>query len=127
MLAQLDQNVLTRTNARPTLADFEDSKALAKEATSVVLIHRPFSGNPRLDTLAELIIAKNRSLAPKSKPHVHWHGDTTTFFSMNPDEEALAMCCKKAEPKSKIPPTLAQTEPEPLPIDQQPFDDTPLF
>jgi replicative DNA helicase len=128
MLAQLDQKVLLRKDRRPTMADFEDTKALAKEATSVVLIHRHFYGHPKLDTVAELICCKNRKFAPTFKAHTHWHGETTTFFTMSAEEEAGALCCKKAAPKSKIPPTLAQAEPEPEPPPNDSlFDDTPLF
>jgi replicative DNA helicase len=106
MLAQLDQRILLRKDRRPTLADFEDTKALSKEATSVVLIHRPFMGNSKLDTVAELICCKNRKYAPSFRAHTYWGAETTTFYAMTEEEECNALCCrpkprsqrKKAEP-----------------------------
>ena len=101
LLAQLDQKVMLRKNARPMLADFEDSKAFAKAATGVILIHRPFNGNPKHDTVAEFIIAKNRRLAPTFKAHVFWDGPTTSFFTMSEEEESLALCCRKKPAKPR--------------------------
>jgi replicative DNA helicase len=100
LLAQLKVEAMLRKNFRPTMADFEDTKAFSKAATGVVLLHRPFNGDPRKDTVAEWIIAKNRRLAPSFRGHSHWHGPTTTFYSMSPEEETLAHCCYKP-PKKK--------------------------
>jgi len=102
LLAQLKQDMLLQKNRPPTMADFEDTKALAKEATSVLLIHRPFNGNPKLDTVAEFVCTKNRKFAPSFKAHVFWHGPTTSFFSMTPEDESHALCCaKKPRPPKK--------------------------
>lgn len=102
MLAQLKVEAMLRKNFRPTLADFEDSKAFSKAATGVMLLHRPFNGEPKRDNVAEFIVAKNRRLAPSFRGHVHWHGATTSFFTMSEEEELQAPCCAKpTQNKSK--------------------------
>jgi replicative DNA helicase len=107
MLAQLKTEAMLRKNFRPTLADFEDSRAFSKAPTGVVLIHRPFNGDPKRDTVAEFIVAKNRRLAPSFRGHVHWHGPTTSFFAMTQEEESKAPCCWKPKPQKKREPDRA--------------------
>jgi replicative DNA helicase len=117
LLAQLDQRVMLRKQARPMLADFEDSKAFAKTATGVILIHRPFNGDPKRDTVAEIIVAKNRKLAPTFKAHVFWNGPTTSFFTMSTEEEAACACCKpkaKAKPAPRGPNEMTRNEEDAL-------------
>jgi replicative DNA helicase len=109
LLAQLKQDMLLQKNRRPTLADFEDTKALVKEATTVAMIHRPFNGKPKLDTVAEIIVAKNRKFAPAFCGHVFWNSPNTTFFTMTQEEEMRATCCAPKKAAKKTPSIAPET------------------
>lgn len=95
LLAQLKTALVLQKNRRPTMDDIEDTKALNQASTSLVLVHRPFLGQPKKDVVAEIVVAKNRKGGPTFTGHVHWYGPTQSFFAMNEAEEAQAECCHK--------------------------------
>jgi replicative DNA helicase len=103
LLAQLK---FESVGKRPTLNDMEDTKRLNHAATSVLLIHRPYAGKDTRDVIAEIIGAKNRK-GKMFRGHAHWYGPTHTFYSMTPEEESRAPCCKPRPPRNKKTPTLA--------------------
>ena len=62
VLAQVNRNVVHRTDKTPTLADFRESGAVEQDANIAILLHRPEIHDPE-DRPGELdlIVAKNRS------------------------------------------------------------------
>jgi replicative DNA helicase len=64
VLSQLNRAPETRSDKRPLMSDIRDSGELENHADLIAFIHRPSyydRGNPALQLLAELIIAKHRN------------------------------------------------------------------
>jgi replicative DNA helicase len=59
-LSQLNRNVESRADKRPTLSDLRDSGSLEQDATGVIFIYRPSVYDPESIEDNELIMAKNR-------------------------------------------------------------------
>ena len=60
-LAQLNRNVLGRTDPTPSLADFRESGSIEEDCDAALLIHRPDYYNPNnLPGEVQIIVAKNR-------------------------------------------------------------------
>jgi replicative DNA helicase len=109
LLAQLKEEARGK---RPTLEHMEDTKRLNHEASTVILIHRPFAGkDPKADVVAELIVAKNRK-GKTFRGHTHWYGPTHTFYTMTREEEARVACCGKAKAKKPAVATAANASRE---------------
>lgn len=114
LLAQL---VTEAIGKRPTADHLGESKQLHKSPERLILLHRPFAQRKTGDTVAEIIVAKNRK-GKMFRGHVHWYGPTHSFSTMTREEEAKVECCKprkKPDPPPKMTPSLvdAPTAPEP--------------
>lgn len=60
-LAQLNRNVTSRQDQRPTLSDFRESGSIEEDSDGCILLHRPEYYNPdSYKGVVEVIIAKNR-------------------------------------------------------------------
>lgn len=85
---------------RPNRGDLRDCGAFEEIADCVLLLHRPFSGDPNTDTIAEWIVAKNRR-GPECLTHVSWDGETMTFGELDDEANRYAPCCNNAETKRR--------------------------
>jgi hypothetical protein len=91
---------------RPTVHDFEDTRAIENTATRALLLWRPFHGTRR-DTIAEITYGKNR-FGKEFRSHVHWIGPSGDIHPMTEEEERSAPCCRRiVKPK----PTLKYSDP----------------
>lgn len=78
---------------RPTQHDLADTAALAQVADHVWMIHRPFRGETMRDTIAELVVDKNRR-GPECLLHFEWTGRLMRYRDMTP-EDAIPCCERK--------------------------------
>ncbi len=77
---------------RPSLGDLRDCGAFEEIADCVLLLHRPFDGQPESDTIAEWIVAKNRR-GPSCITHASWDGVTMDFGEISDEQNRDAPCC----------------------------------
>ncbi len=77
---------------RPSLGDLRDCGAFEEIADCVLLLHRPFDGQPEKDTIAEWIVAKNRR-GPTCVTHASWNGVTMDYAELSDQENRDAPCC----------------------------------
>lgn len=92
-LVQLCQMNREAQERRPIESQLQDCGRLEQEATKVILLYRKFKGNKRNDTVAEIIVAKNRR-GPEFRGHAYWTAATTSFHSMTIEEDQAALCCR---------------------------------
>lgn len=79
---------------RPTQHDLADTAALAQVADHVWMIHRPFRGEVHRDTIAEVVVDKNRR-GPECLLHFEWTGRLMRYRDLTPDDEMP--CCVKRQ------------------------------
>lgn len=77
---------------RPTQHDLADTAALSQVADHVWMIHRPFRGETQVDTIAEVVVDKNRR-GPECLLHFEWTGRLMRYRDLSPDDETP--CCKQ--------------------------------
>lgn len=79
VLSQLSRTLTTRTDKRPQLQDLRDSGAIEQDGDIVAFLHRPAYYDEGADqTLAEVIVAKNRS-GPCGIVELSWVAERTSF------------------------------------------------
>lgn len=81
-------------SSRPRKEDIADTYALGQNADTAIMVHRPYRGLGSKDTIAELIVDKNRN-GGEGIVHTRWHGPTMTYKDLMPAEEAALECCGK--------------------------------
>lgn len=79
---------------RPCKEDIADTYALGQNADTAIMVHRPFRGLGSQDTVAELIVDKNRN-GSEGIVHTRWHGPSMSYRELMPAEEAALECCGK--------------------------------
>ena len=91
-LAQLNRSVTSRTDKRPTLADFRESGSIEEDADVCMLIHRPkYYDKESTDPFTHLIIAKNRLLGDLRELKYSWDTQRPGCYSENKDiKEVMA-------------------------------------
>ena len=90
LLAQLNR---AAAQVRPHNAFFQDTGKLEQAADRCLLLYRPFLGQPTKDTIAEVIVSKNRQ-GPAFRAHTHWRGETMDFYEMDDLDQENAPCCR---------------------------------
>lgn len=81
-------------SSRPRKEDIADTYALGQNADTAIMVHRPYRGLGSQDTIAELIVDKNRN-GGEGIVHTRWHGPTMSYSELMPAEEASLECCRK--------------------------------
>lgn len=82
-LAQLNRAVDARTDKRPFLSDLRESGSVEQDADNVIFIHREGYYDKSIDdTIAEIIIAKQRS-GPTGTVKLRWTGKFTRFDNLS--------------------------------------------
>jgi len=79
--------------SRPTQHDLADTAALAQHSDHVWMIHRPFRSQGLRDTIAEVVVDKNRE-GPECLLHFEWTGRLMRYRDMMPGDEESLTCCK---------------------------------
>ena len=91
-LAQLNREVVKRTNKVPVLADLRESGAIEQDADVVMFIDRPSMYDSQEDpTKGVLYIAKQRNGPAGKKVDLKWKPELASFFGLNPMEENAAL------------------------------------